>query len=155
MKLYLSKNLIWTGTQADAKEAQGGTGYETIEVPTPKPELIAWLNEKWREFHDAANHTVAALPLTEEDEEEEEEELPPPVITPKAAPVNATLIEQIDTLEGPALFNAVEAVLGRMHEIGGQEGWPAFAKHGNAFGRGCCCLLDWHHTALDCAEDSS
>lgn len=45
MKLYRSKGSIWTGTQADAKAAQGGTDYETIEVPTDKPSLLTWLNE--------------------------------------------------------------------------------------------------------------
>ena len=44
MKLYRSKGTIWTGTQPDAKKAQGGTDYELVEVPTSKPELIAWLN---------------------------------------------------------------------------------------------------------------
>lgn len=45
MKLYRSKGSIWTGTQADAKAAQGGNDYESIEVPTDKPSLLTWLNE--------------------------------------------------------------------------------------------------------------
>lgn len=60
MKLYLSKGRIWTGTQADAKAAQGGTDYESIEVPTSKPELIVWLNEQWAKLldRDAPTETV-------------------------------------------------------------------------------------------------
>ena len=41
MRLYISKNNQWTGTQSDAK-ALGS--YEQIEVPTDKPGLIAFLN---------------------------------------------------------------------------------------------------------------
>lgn len=45
MNLYRSLGRIWTGTQADAKEAQGGKDFERIEVPTDKPGLIAFLND--------------------------------------------------------------------------------------------------------------
>lgn len=47
MRLYLSRGRIWTGTQADAKAAQGGPTYETVEVPDAKPERLAWLNAQW------------------------------------------------------------------------------------------------------------
>lgn len=47
MRLYLSKGRIWTGTQADAKAAQGSTAYETIDVPDAKAERMAWLNAQW------------------------------------------------------------------------------------------------------------
>lgn len=54
MKLYRSLDTSgrkplhrWTGTQADAKVAQTANGaFEHIEVPTSKPELLAWLNER-------------------------------------------------------------------------------------------------------------
>lgn len=46
MKLYRSKDRIWTGTQADAKAANDGDkNFEHIEVPTDKAGLIAFLNE--------------------------------------------------------------------------------------------------------------
>lgn len=48
MNLYRSKTpsgLLWTGTQADAKEAHGGKDFEHIEVPTDKSGLIAFLND--------------------------------------------------------------------------------------------------------------
>ena len=41
MRLYVSKNNQWTGTQSDAK-ALGF--YEQIEVPTDKPGLMEFLN---------------------------------------------------------------------------------------------------------------
>ena len=41
MRLYVSKNNQWTGTQSDAK-ALGS--FDQIEVPTDKPGLIAFLN---------------------------------------------------------------------------------------------------------------
>jgi len=44
MKLYRSLGRVWTGTQQDARTAQGNKDFETIEVPTDKPGLLAWLN---------------------------------------------------------------------------------------------------------------
>lgn len=43
MILYLSNGCDWTGTQADAKAKQGGKDFETIEVPTDKTGLMAFL----------------------------------------------------------------------------------------------------------------
>lgn len=45
MNLYLSLGRIWSGTQADAKEAQGGKDFVPVEVSTDKPSLLAFLNE--------------------------------------------------------------------------------------------------------------
>lgn len=61
MKLYRTKGIDhdddtqfrWTGTQADAKKTLNSMkeeGYQDVEnedvdVPTSKPELLAWLNE--------------------------------------------------------------------------------------------------------------
>ncbi len=42
MRLYVSKNNEWTGTQLDAK-ASGA--YEQVEVPTDKVGLMAFLND--------------------------------------------------------------------------------------------------------------
>lgn len=44
MKLYRSLGRIWTGTQATARQAQGGKDFEEIDVPTDKPGLMAFLN---------------------------------------------------------------------------------------------------------------
>lgn len=63
MRLYLSKGRVWTGTQADAKAAQGGTNnYETVEVPDAKPARLAWLNEMWALFAGEAPAPVAPEP---------------------------------------------------------------------------------------------
>ena len=43
MKLYLKDNGGWAGTQADA--GKKGT-YKQVDVPTDKPGLLAWLNER-------------------------------------------------------------------------------------------------------------
>lgn len=56
MKLYRSQGRVWTGTQADAKAAQGGADFETIEVPVDKPSLIKWLNEFDVRPFDRYNH---------------------------------------------------------------------------------------------------
>lgn len=40
MKLYRKADGTWAGTQADA-----GKGAASVEVPTDKPSLLAWLNE--------------------------------------------------------------------------------------------------------------
>lgn len=45
MRLYRSQGRVWTGTQADAKTAQGGKDFEEIEVPTDKAGLMKFLNE--------------------------------------------------------------------------------------------------------------
>jgi|GEM_PF-2137550 len=44
MKLYRSLGRIWTSTQSDARQAQGGKDFEQFEVPTDKPGLLAFLN---------------------------------------------------------------------------------------------------------------
>jgi len=44
MNLYLSLGHIWTGTQADARAAQGGKDFQSIDVPTDKAGLLAFLN---------------------------------------------------------------------------------------------------------------
>ena len=45
MNLYLSRGRVWTGTQADARDAQGGKDFEHIDFPTDKPGLLAILND--------------------------------------------------------------------------------------------------------------
>lgn len=139
MKLYLTDNRHWTGTQVDAKAA--GSDVQNIEVPTDKPGLLAFLNEEWDAFYAEIDRLKGAAPADAADEDRPEVAAPPvsadqPMGTRPSAPFSGDLSEHIGKLEGAALFNVVQAVLGRMHEIGGSEGWPAFAKHNNAFGRG-------------------
>ena len=55
MKLYLSLGHIWTGTQKDAKDAQGSKDFVEREIPTDKPGLMAWLNAEWAKFQAAAS----------------------------------------------------------------------------------------------------
>ena len=43
MKLYKNSNGVWAGTQADARK-YCGKGYSTVDVPTDKPNLLAFLN---------------------------------------------------------------------------------------------------------------
>lgn len=127
MKLYLSKGRIWTGTQADAKAAQGGNDYEHVEVPDPKPERIAWLNQHWNDRPAAEDRPQDAAPPVEAHPE------PKPSPAPVRAPVG-DLSEQIMELEGPALLNVLEAAIGRLHETAGHRGWATFAKHTKAWG---------------------
>lgn len=54
MNLYLSLGRVWTGTQAGAKATQGGKDFESIEVPTDKPGLLAFLNAYMVRFGGAA-----------------------------------------------------------------------------------------------------
>lgn len=127
MKLYLSKGTIWTGTQADAKAAQGGNDYEHVEVPDPKPDRIAWLNEHWNSRPAAEDRPQDAAPPVSD--------LPEPSLAP--APVRAStgdLGEEISKLEGAALLNVLEAAISRLHETAGYKGWGAFAKHTKAWG---------------------
>ena len=43
MKLYKNSEGVWAGTQADARKMCGKT-YSTVDVPTDKPNLLAFLN---------------------------------------------------------------------------------------------------------------
>lgn len=47
MNLYLSNGRIWTGTQKDAKAAGE---FVAVDVPTDKPGLLQWLNDRWAEL---------------------------------------------------------------------------------------------------------
>jgi hypothetical protein len=48
LNLYLSLGHIWTGTQADARAAQGGKDFLSVEVPTDKAGLLEFLNNRDR-----------------------------------------------------------------------------------------------------------
>ena len=43
MKLYKNSKGVWAGTQADARK-MCGKGYQTVDVPTDKPNLLKFLN---------------------------------------------------------------------------------------------------------------
>ena len=43
MKLYKNSNGVWAGTQADARK-YCGKDYQTVDVPTDKPNLLGFLN---------------------------------------------------------------------------------------------------------------
>lgn len=63
MRFYLARGSIWTPNQAEAKAAQGDASYETIEVPTDKPGLGAFLNTFFERFG-------GALPVVAQDDAE-------------------------------------------------------------------------------------
>lgn len=67
MKLYRSKGSIWTGTQADAKAAQGGKDFEEHDVPTDKPGLLSFLNTFEVRRPETASEPAPAM--REEDDE--------------------------------------------------------------------------------------
>jgi len=46
MKLYTDGIGNWLGTQADAKREMGAGGYTVVEVPTDKPNLLRFLNDR-------------------------------------------------------------------------------------------------------------
>ncbi|SFJ48578.1 hypothetical protein SAMN03159338_1527 [Sphingomonas sp. NFR04] len=149
MKLYLSLSRIWSGTQADAKAAQGGAGFETIEVPTNKPELIQWLNDRWSSF--------AVGPTTEESAPPSPAiEEAPRTTEPDPSKMRAAQLERFESvarklgwtppgeqptapkrdlgaeileLDVAALPAILSAAIGRLGEIAGTNGWGAFAKH--------------------------
>ena len=43
MRLYKNSNGVWAGTQADARK-YCGKDYQTVDVPTDKPNLLGFLN---------------------------------------------------------------------------------------------------------------
>jgi hypothetical protein len=133
MKLYLTANRFWTGTQADAKLY--GKDVEQIEVPTDKPGLVAWLQEEWNGFYAEVERLKGEAPA----EAPRPEGVAPPVpdqpmATRPPVPVSGDLPAQVLELEGAALFNVLQAALDRLHETAGDKGWSAFAKHATAWG---------------------
>ena len=58
MKLHITGDGDWAGTQDQARKLarERGTDWNTVDVPTDKPGLIAWLNENFRH----TPHPVAA-----------------------------------------------------------------------------------------------
>lgn len=151
MKLYRSKGSIWTGTQADAKAAQGGTDFEAIEVPVDKPSLIAWLNANVSAPTGA--ETIPETPAAPEPETptistNPEQMRPsqmerfeavarklgwsPPGTEPEtpAAPAapKVPLYEQILDLTPKELAPVLSAAIGRLGEVAGNNGWGVFAK---------------------------
>lgn len=69
MNLYLSNGRTWTGTQKDAKEAGP---FIAVDVPTDKPGLLQWLNDRWAEMLHPVPAPEPAEPV-------------PPVVSPPAA----------------------------------------------------------------------
>lgn len=154
MKLYLSRQSVWTGTQADAKAAQGGLDYEHIEIPVDKPGLMAWLNANWsvnpptpvaETVVTAAYHTNAIPPggkpgqvLEWGSDEWRDEAQAEPIAKASKAPVQTagSVSEQIMGLEGRQLFDALGAALGRLNEVAGDKGWGEFAKHTAGWNKG-------------------
>ena len=138
MKLYLSNSRTWTGTQADAKAAQGGPDFESIEVPTDKPGLIAWLNEEWeawyQEIDRRTSEAAAGAPPARVEAAAPPSPPPPPTKAPPAA--SGSITEQIMALEGGALFGVLQAAIDRLHETAGPKGWQQFAKHVTGWGGG-------------------
>ncbi|MEO1169633.1 MAG: hypothetical protein AAFW97_13075 [Pseudomonadota bacterium] len=45
MRLYRTADGEWIGTQADARSAAEGRGWEQVEVPTDKAGLLGFLND--------------------------------------------------------------------------------------------------------------
>lgn len=93
MKLYRSTTadgFVWTGTQADAKEAQGGKDFEQIEVPTDKTGLMEFLNQMEARVGQSGTDIYVmpvAAETTDEPYEETAEDYIPPVRPAIVAPV--------------------------------------------------------------------
>lgn len=159
MKLYLSQGRTWTGTQSDAKHAQGGNDYETIEVPTDKPSLLAWLNARWEAFAGVQPRREDAAPAAEP-----VEEAPAPPADSEQPQMRAAQMERFEALarklgwsppgeaatsttlddveemiasaEGNDLIRLVSASVSRLGTFAGLRGWAAFAKNVYAWSPG-------------------
>lgn len=105
MRLYLTTTGQWSGTQSDAAglvRASGGT-WEQVDVPTDKPGLIAWLNDR----------RACAAPVTA-----------PPASTPTGADAERaenlrriSIEEEIQRCDLPRLAVLAENVAWRFHEL--------------------------------------
>jgi len=75
MNLYRSKTpngLVWSGTQADARELHGGKDFEHIDVPTDKAGLMAFLNDMEKRVAGSS----AVVEVFDEPEPDYDEEAP-------------------------------------------------------------------------------
>ncbi|MCG7348862.1 hypothetical protein [Sphingomonas sp. ACRSK] len=153
MKLYRSLGRIWSGTQADAKTAQGGADYEAIEVPTDKPSLIEWLNK----FDVRPGEASKDQMLVGHPDEPETAEAPAPA--PPEPPMRETqmarfealarklgwtppggavavpeastrdLSAEILELDPKKLAPVLSAAIGRLGEVADNHGWAVFGKN--------------------------
>lgn len=64
MKLYTDNGGAWLGTQAEARKAFGNK-LRIVDVPTSKPELLAFLNENSVGSFDALGHKPEPEPRPE------------------------------------------------------------------------------------------
>ena len=63
MKLYSNMKGDWAGTQADARSAWGKDGWDEVDVPVSKAELLSFLNEyKCLDFEATRKQAVDAEP---------------------------------------------------------------------------------------------
>ena len=62
MKLYSNMKGDWAGTQADARFAWGKDGWDEVDVPVSKAELLSFLNEyKCLDFEATRKQSVYGL----------------------------------------------------------------------------------------------
>ena len=62
MKLYSNMKGDWAGTQADARSAWGKDGWDEVDVPVSKAELLSFLNEyKCLDFEATRKQAVYGL----------------------------------------------------------------------------------------------
>lgn len=113
MRFYRSKGRIWTGTQADAKTAQGSNDYETIDVPTDKPTLLPWLNTfvlrpgEEPAAVEAPTRTTITATLTIPNKDGSEDKIE---VSGKADPVSAFPLVEKHPHKNRHVCNAIERV---------------------------------------------
>ncbi len=105
MRLYLTSTGQWSGTQSDAAglvRANSGT-WEQVDVPTDKPGLIAWLNDR-----QAGAASVTAPPTSK----------PTGADAQRAESLRRISIEEeIQSCDLPRLAVLAENVAWRFHEL--------------------------------------
>jgi len=105
MRLYVSKNNEWTGTQLDAK-ASGS--YEQVEVPTDKVGLMAFLNDLTY-----ANDERVEQPVVEKNVSDDQMAAIGLAIHNKNHPKENTLVDKCSLVELKELSTTLQQLLFR------------------------------------------
>ena len=110
MKLYTDSKGRWAGTQSDAKQFGKFYGdYETIDVPTDKPNLLAFLNK-----HSVGGDGFRVDALVDDDWE-----MPAVKTHPQSCSANPNVYDVRDAVlncDRKHLGSALAAIISRLHD---------------------------------------
>jgi len=112
MKLYTDNKGAWAGTQADAKHlGETYLDYETIDVPTDKPNLLAFLNK----------HNVGGVGFRVDALVDDDREMPAVKTHPQSCSANDLssydVRDVVLNCDKKHLGSALSSIVSRLHDM--------------------------------------